>query len=113
MTRCAKSGLMHCSKKPSLAELRLSCLRPHEPATLQALSRPDCVKIVEFRNRLRARWQRYPRLLGGRENVNVRRTEIRVVHSADADEPYGGAGLRVVAPNRDPAGRAAGDLLAP
>jgi hypothetical protein len=45
--------------------------------------------------------------------VDVRRTEIRVVHSADADEPDGGTGLRVVAPNRDPAGRAAGDVVVP
>jgi hypothetical protein len=43
--------------------------------------------------------------------VDVRRTEIRVVHSADTDEPDGGTGLRVVAPNRDPARRATGDLL--
>ena len=45
--------------------------------------------------------------------MDVWRTEIRVVHSADTDEPDGGAGLWVVAPNRDPAGRAAGDLLVP
>ena len=37
--------------------------------------------------------------------------EIRVIHGADADKPDGVTGLRVVAPNRDPAGRAAGDLL--
>ena len=43
--------------------------------------------------------------------MDVRWTEIRVVHSADTDEPDGGTRLRVVAPNRDPAGRAAGDLL--
>ena len=43
--------------------------------------------------------------------MDVRWTEIRVVHSADTDEPDGGTGLRVVAPNRDPAGRASGDLL--
>jgi YD repeat-containing protein len=43
--------------------------------------------------------------------VDVRWTEIRVVHSADTDEPDGGTGLRVVAPDRNPAGRAAGDLL--
>jgi len=43
--------------------------------------------------------------------VDIRRTEIRVIHGADADEPNGVTGLRVVAPNRDPAGRAAGDLL--
>jgi hypothetical protein len=41
------------------------------------------------------------------------RTEIRIVHSADTDEPDGQTGLRVVAPNRDPAGRASGDLLVP
>jgi len=41
--------------------------------------------------------------------VNVRRTEIRVVHGADADEPNGGTGLRVV-PNRNPAHRAASNL---
>ena len=39
-------------------------------------------------------------------------TEIRIVHSADANEPDGGTGLSVVAPNRNAAGRAAGDLLA-
>jgi hypothetical protein len=44
--------------------------------------------------------------------VDVRRTEIRVIHGADADEPDGGTGLRVVALNRNPASRAAGDLLA-
>jgi hypothetical protein len=43
--------------------------------------------------------------------VDVRRTEIRVVHGADADESDGGTGLRVVAPNRDPASWAACDLL--
>lgn len=43
--------------------------------------------------------------------MDVRRTEIRVIHGADPDEPDSGTGLRVVAPNRDPAGRAAGDLL--
>ena len=47
-----------------------------------------------------------------RENVDVRRTEISVVHGADANEPDGGTGLRVVAPNCDPASRAASDLLA-
>ena len=39
-------------------------------------------------------------------------TDIRVVHRADADEPNDGTGLRIVAPNRDPASRTAGDLLA-
>ena len=101
------SGLTHCSKKGS----RLLCFCPHEPAALQALGRPDCVDIVEFRNRLCAGRQRHPRLLGGRENVNVRRTEIRVVHGTDADEPNGGTGLRVVTPNRNPARRAASNLL--
>lgn len=38
-------------------------------------------------------------------------TEIRVIHGADTDEPDRGTGLRIVAPNRDPASRAAGDLL--
>ena len=68
-------------------------------------------RIVEFRNRFGARRQRHPRQLGGCENVDVWRTEIRVIHGADTDKPNGGTGLRVVAPNRDPAGRAAGDLL--
>ena len=43
--------------------------------------------------------------------MNVRRTEIRVVHGTDADEPNGGTGLRVVTPNRNPARRAASNLL--
>jgi hypothetical protein len=43
--------------------------------------------------------------------VDVWRTEIRVIHGADADKSDGVTGLPVVAPNRDPAGRAAGDLL--
>jgi hypothetical protein len=98
-------------KRP-LAGLCLLRFRPHEPAALQAVSGPDCVEIIEFRNRLGACWQRHPRLLGGRVNVDVRRTEIRVVHGADADEPNGRTGLRVVAPNRNPAGWAACDLLA-
>ncbi len=102
---------MHCSKRTP-ARLRLLCFRPHEPKALQALSRPDCVEIVEFKNRLGACWQHHPRLLGGRENVSVRRTEIRIVHGADADEPDSGTSLRVVAPNCDTASRAARDLLA-
>ena len=44
--------------------------------------------------------------------MNVRRTDIRIVHGADTNEANGGTGLRVIAPNRDPAGWAAGDLLA-
>jgi len=44
--------------------------------------------------------------------MDVRRTEIRVIHGADADKPDGVTSLRVVAPDRDPAGRAAGNLLA-
>ena len=44
--------------------------------------------------------------------MDVRRTEIRVVHRADANKPDGGTSLRVVAPDRDPAGRATGNLLA-
>ena len=102
---------MHRSKK---AVVGLCLLRfcPHESAALQTLGGPDCVKIVEFRNRLTARWQRHPRLFGGCVNVDVWRTEIRVVHGTDADEPNDRTGLRVVAPNRDPAGWAAGDLLA-
>ena len=93
-------------------DLRLLCFRPHEPAALQALGRPDGVEIVEFRNRLGAGRQHHPLLLGRRENVDVRRTAIRVVEGADADEPDRGTGLRVVALNRDPASGAAGDLLA-
>lgn len=44
--------------------------------------------------------------------MDVGRTEIGVVHGADADEPDGRTGLRVVAPNRNLASRATGDLLA-
>ena len=101
---------MHGSKSPPPG-LRLLCFCPHEPAAFQALDRPDFVDIVEFRNRLRAGRQRHPRLLGGRENVNVRWTEIRVVHGTDANEPKGGTGLRVVTPNRNPALRAVSNLL--
>jgi hypothetical protein len=43
--------------------------------------------------------------------VNVRWTEIRVVHGTDADEPNGGTGLRVVTPNRNMALRAASNPL--
>jgi hypothetical protein len=99
--------------KGLVSGLSFLCVPPHElAAALQALGRPDCVEIVELRNRLTACWQRHPRLLGGRANVDVRRTEIRVVHGADADEPNGRTGLRVVAPNRDPARWAASDPLA-
>jgi len=54
--------------KSPLAGLRLLCLRPHEPAAaLQILDRPDCIEIVEFRNRLGAPLAASP--AGGRENV--------------------------------------------
>src|SRR5262245_21965366 len=86
-------------------------LCPDDPEARQALGWPDCIEIVELRNRLSAERQCHPRLLGGRENVDVGWTEIWVVHGADADEPDGGTCLRVVAPNRDMAGRAAGNLL--
>ncbi len=43
--------------------------------------------------------------------MDVRRTEIRIIHGTDADEPDGRTSLRIIAPNRDPAGRATGDLL--
>jgi hypothetical protein len=43
--------------------------------------------------------------------VDVGWTEIGVIHCADADEPNSGTGSRVVAPNRDLAGRAACNLL--
>src|SRR5215469_10430860 len=89
----------------------LSGLGPDDPEALQALGWPECIEIVELRNRLSAERQCHPRLLGGRENVDVGWTEIWVVHGADADEPDSGTCLRVVAPNRDIAGRAAGNLL--
>ena len=95
----------------SSARLRLLRLRPHDPETLQALGRPNGVENVELRNRSGAGRQRHPRLPRGRENVDVGGTKIGVIHGADADEPDGGTGLRVVAPNGDPAGRAAGDHL--
>ena len=44
--------------------------------------------------------------------MDVWRTEIRVVHGADADKPNGRASLRVVTPNGNSAGRASSDLLA-
>jgi hypothetical protein len=54
--------------KSPLAGLRLLCFRPHEPAAaLQILDRPDCIEIVEFRNRLGAPLAASP--AGGRENV--------------------------------------------
>jgi len=44
--------------------------------------------------------------------VDVRRTQIRIVHCADAHEPDGGTRLRVIAPDRPSTYRATGDLLA-
>ena len=87
----AISGLMHCSKE-AVVGLCLLRFRPHESAALQALGGPDRINIVEFRNHLSAGWQRHPRLLGGHVNMDVRRTEIRVVHRADANETDGGSG---------------------
>ncbi len=100
---------MHCRRKR--AGLALLCFRPHEP--VQALGRPNCVEIVEFGNLPSACWQRYPRLLGRRVNVDVGRIKIRVVHGTDANEPDGRTRLRVIAPDCDPAGWAASDFLAP
>ena len=58
------------------------------------------------------RAQRHPGLLGRREYVNVGRTQGRIVHRTHADEPYGGAGLRIVAPDGDFADWTARDALA-
>src|SRR5215469_11974911 len=102
----------HALHKKAVAALRLPRFRPRESAALQALGGPDRINIVEFRNRLGAGWQRHPRLLGGRVNMDVWRAEIRVVHRPDANETDGGTGLRIVAPNRHPARRATRDLLA-
>src|ERR1043166_5911802 len=44
--------------------------------------------------------------------MDVGRTRIGIIHRPDAHEADGGAGLRIVAPNGDLAGRAACDLLA-
>ena len=43
--------------------------------------------------------------------MDIGGAKIGVVHCADTDEPDGGTSLRVVAPNGDPAGSAAGDHL--
>ena len=89
------------------------CLRPHDAAALKALGRPDCRKVVEFGNGLRAGRQRHPGLLRRRKDVDVRRTPIRIIKCPDADEPDGGSSLRVVAPDGDFAGRTPGYLLTP
>ena len=44
--------------------------------------------------------------------MDVWRAEIRIVHGADANEPNGGTGFRVITPNRHPATWAARDVLA-
>jgi len=43
--------------------------------------------------------------------VDVRRTLVRIVHRPHPDEPDGGSGLRIVAPNRNFAGWTTGDRL--
>ncbi len=86
-------------------------LGSHEPAALQAFGRPDFLDVVKFWDCLCAGRQHHPRLFGRRENVDVRRTQIRVVHGTDTHEPNGRPGLRVMAPDRDPTAWAAGDLL--
>ena len=56
--------------------------------------------------------KRYPRLLRGRENVDVGRQARGLIECADADEAHGIAGSDVIAPNGDFAGRAPGNPLA-
>src|SRR5262249_25035889 len=89
---------------------RLS-LRPRGAGPRQALGRPGFWDIVELGHRLGARRQRHPRLLRRRVDVDVGRARIGIIHRADADETDGRAGLRIVAPHRDLAARAARDAL--
>src|SRR5262249_33439908 len=50
------------ASQPLLSRSRLR-FRSHSPAALQAIGRPDRLKVVELRDGLRAGRQRHPRLL--------------------------------------------------
>src|SRR5262249_40059586 len=72
---------------------------------------PVLLLAVVLGYRGRTRRERDPRLLGGREDVDVRREAIRLFQGADANEANRVARARVVAPHGDAAPRAAGDPL--
>ena len=85
------------------------CVCPHEPAALHASRQARVRRHRKFQDLCAGR-QRHPWLLGGRENVNVRRTEIRVVHGTDAGRTRQQP-APVIYPNRNAARRAASNLL--
>src|SRR5882672_7742304 len=84
----------------------------HDPAAFFGLVRPYLVHLVKFRDHPLLRAERHPRLLRRRKDMDIRRTQARIVHGADAHEAHGRTSFRIIAPDRDLADRAARDALA-
>jgi hypothetical protein len=92
---------------------RLVCLdeRKKHSVSSQTLFGPIAPAVVVLRNGRHASRECHPGLLGGREDVNVRWQQVRVVQGADPDEFDQRSETRIRAPDRDPAFRAASDKL--
>lgn len=85
--------------------------RKKYPVSSKTLFGPIAPAVVVLRNGGHASRDYHPGLLGGREDVNVRWQQVRVVQGAHSDELDQRPDAGIVAPNRDPAFRAAGDEL--
>src|SRR5262245_46872429 len=110
------SGIVHRRRPAVLLPVSslLLDLLPRRTMAGLGFIRPDLAGIaVEFSVGLCARRQCHPGLLGGCEDVGIRRRTLRrVVHRADAHEPHRSTRAWVIAPDRDLADRAARDALA-
>src|SRR5688572_26745145 len=87
----------------------LICLDLHQnraPAS-EARRGPVFVSVVVLGDRGHAVGDDDPRLFRRSEDMNVGRQQIGIIERADSDEADDGARAGVVAPNRDPALRAA------
>lgn len=85
--------------------------RKKHPVSSKTLFRPIAPTVVVLRNGGYAGRKHHPGLLGGREDVNVRWQQVWVVQGAHSDELDQRPDAGIVAPDRDPAFRAAGNEL--
>src|SRR5690606_17543261 len=64
--------------------------------SIQAFRRPRTLKL---RKRLRTRRQSQPRLLRGREDMDIRRQPVGFIERTHPHEPNAGPRLRIIAPD--------------
>src|SRR5437773_10040448 len=98
------------SRAPAVPKLPLP--RPQGRTTLETFLGPQLGRFVVLGRGRGVGRKHHPWLLRCGENVDVRWQEVRRVERSDADKANRVTASRVVAPDRDAAPGAAGDLLA-